>query len=237
MNPSTFKTTSIIIPSYQYHDLINTEVRELMNFLNSRKVSFEIILVDDGSPDPQIPEAYCKELNIKFIRNKKNLGKGASTAKGMKAAKGDFLLYTDADVPFLFEDVLTLINTLAKGADMVIGDRNHPDSDYHEHRNLFRAAGSRVYTTIIRTFLSRQYSDTQCGLKGFQAMVGKDLFNQIKTKSFAFDVELIKCALKRNYTIKKIPVVMRKMNTRSTVSLRKHALPMLVDTLKILLWN
>ena len=72
-------------------------------------------------------------------------------------------------------------------------------------------------------------------MKGFKASVANDLFTLSKINGFAFDVELLYISLKRNYDIKRLPVVLR-CQEGTTVSVLRHGIGMLIDLYKIK-WN
>ena len=225
---------SLVIPSYKFHHYIMTEIQELIKFLESRNTNFEVILVDDGSEDQDTPRDFCSNLNIKFLCNSKNTGKGASIAKGVHKANGNYIIFTDVDIPYKFENILTMIDYLNEGYDLVIGDRSQIGSKYYIDSSTLRTISSKIFLFIVRNLFSSYYTDTQCGLKGFQAKSAKLLFSELQTKRFAFDIEILKRARKYQYKIKKIPVQLRKVNSQSTIFLWKHAPRMLWDTLKIM---
>ena len=72
-------------------------------------------------------------------------------------------------------------------------------------------------------------------MKGFRADVAEDLFGVARINGFAFDVELLYISLKRNYDIKRLPVVLR-CQEGSSVSVLRHGFGMLID-LFIIKWN
>jgi dolichyl-phosphate beta-glucosyltransferase len=99
-----------------------------------------------------------------------------------------------------------------------------------------RKLGSRIFTFFVGRFVTTGLFDTQCGMKGFSAKVADDLFSHAQLNGFAFDVELLYIALKRNYDIKRLAVVFRSSHEESSASLVRHAPGMLVDLFRIK-WN
>jgi dolichyl-phosphate beta-glucosyltransferase len=93
-----------------------------------------------------------------------------------------------------------------------------------------------VFTFFVGRFVTTGFSDTQCGIKGFTAAAAEDLFSVTSVQGFAFDVEVLYVALKRNYDIKRLPVSFRSTHDRSSVTLTKHAPEMLLDLFRIK-WN
>jgi dolichyl-phosphate beta-glucosyltransferase len=74
--------------------------------------------------------------------------------------------------------------------------------------------------------------DTQCGLKGFRAGVAEDLFGVSRVEGFTIDVEVLYIALKRNYDIKRLPVILRSQEGTS-VKILRHGLTMFTDLFRV----
>jgi dolichyl-phosphate beta-glucosyltransferase len=89
---------------------------------------------------------------------------------------------------------------------------------------VFTAFVSRIVVTGVR--------DTQCGFKGFRTDIAKHLFGQSRIDNFAFDVEVLYLAFKNDLDIKRLPVRLES-DDDSSVSLLRHALPMLVSILRL----
>ena len=85
---------SIIITNYNYSRYI---ARCIRSCLNQKNVNVEVIVVDDKSTDKSWEVMVPFLDDIKLIKNKKNLGVAASANKGIKAAKGQFVIRVDAD--------------------------------------------------------------------------------------------------------------------------------------------
>ena len=85
---------SIIITNYNYSRYIARCVRSC---LKQKNVNVEVIVVDDKSTDNSADALSPFLDDIRIIKNKKNLGVAASANKGIKAAKGQFIIRVDAD--------------------------------------------------------------------------------------------------------------------------------------------
>lgn len=205
----------------------------MINYLNQKDYSFEIVIVDDGSMDGGATESVAKELGCVFVQNEINLGKGAAVRNGMWNAKGDFRIFTDADIPFAYDAFDQFLHYLDfKEFDVVVGDRTLTDSNYYGKISPLRKAGSNLFSFIVGRFVAGGYFDTQCGMKGFRREAANDLFSISRINGFAFDVEILHISLKRNYDIKRLPVILKSQES-STVSLIRHAIGMIFDLYKI----
>jgi dolichyl-phosphate beta-glucosyltransferase len=230
-------TLSIILPSYNSADTLRSQLPGFLSWLKAKGLTHEVIVVDDGSDDNRATEKAAKENGCVFIRLDRNKGKGAAVRAGMLAAKGDFRIFTDADIPFEFDAVERFLHYLRdKEFEVAIGDRRLPESRYFSQINGARKVGSVILTFLVGRFVTTGLFDTQCGMKGFSAKVADDLFSHARLNGFAFDVELLYIALKRNYDIKRLPVVFRGNHNESSVSLMRHGPGALVDLFRIK-WN
>lgn len=227
---------SIIIPSFKGSEVLKNNVPGLITYLKQKNNSYEIIIVDDGSNDNGATQLVAETLGCRFFENPRNLGKGATVRKGMLNAKGNFRIFTDVDIPFEYDAFDLFLKYLdAKEFDVVIGDRTLPGSSYFTEISRSRKIGSTIFSFIVGRFVAGGHFDTQCGMKGFRASVADDLFSVGKVNGFAFDVELLYISLKRNYDIKRLPVVLR-CQEGSSVSVLIHGMGMLIDLYKIK-WN
>ena len=224
---------SIIIPSYKGSDALNSQLPYLVDYLKNSSFESEIIVVDDGSNDNGATKNVVEKFKATYIENPVNMGKGAAVRNGMLNSKGDIKIFTDADIPFESMSYDLIVKSImVQDFDVVIGDRTLDESVYFTEISSKRKMGSNFYTFFVGRIITTGIFDTQCGLKGFKKSVADDLFGVSKVNSFAFDVELIYLALKRNYSIRKIPVKLRSQEG-SSVSLLRHAPGMLLDLFKI----
>ena len=228
---------SIVLPSYKSAELLRAQLPEFRAWLATRTWQSEIIVVDDGSQDAGATAAAAKANDCIFVGLPQNQGKGAAVRAGMLKATGEYRLFTDADIPFEFEAVeLFLQYVKDKEFDIAIGDRRLPGSRYFSEIKGARKLGSSIFTFFVGRFVTTGLFDTQCGIKAFSGKVADDLFSVARVNGFAFDVELLYIALKRNYDIKRLPVRFRSNHDQSSVSLMKHAPGMLLDLFKVK-WN
>ena len=225
---------SIVLPSYNCSKVLSEQLPAFIDFLVSQKFDYEIIIVDDGSTDRAMTKNIAEKYNCIFLQNEKNLGKGAAVRKGILNSKGDFIIFTDADIPFQFQSFQKFLYYLDfKEFDIVVGDRTLPESSYFTKISKTRKIGSDIFSFIVGRFITGGWFDTQCGMKGFRRNTALDIFSVNRINGFAFDVELLYIALKRNFDIKRLPVNLR-CNETSSVKVLKHGFLMVIDLFKII---
>jgi dolichyl-phosphate beta-glucosyltransferase len=227
---------SIIIPAYKSSSALRNNLPYLMSYIKEKNLDAEVLIVDDGSADDGATEQVAKSNSCTYLSYTINLGKGGAVRYGMQHASGDFCIFTDVDIPFekdAFERFLYYLDF--KEFDVVIGDRTLPGSSYFAEVSGLRKFGSNIFSFIVGRFVAGGHFDTQCGMKGFRGEVARDLFSVGRINGFAFDVELLYISLKRNYDIKRLPVVLR-CQEGSTVRVVRHGLGMVMDLFRIK-WN
>ncbi|MGH9840313.1 MAG: glycosyltransferase family 2 protein [Blastocatellia bacterium] len=98
-------TLSVVVPLYNEEENLPLLVSSLFDVLAANQSFLELVLVDDGSRDRTAAMAAglaAREPRIRLVQHECNRGLGAAIRTGLEAARGDLILYTDADLPFDF---------------------------------------------------------------------------------------------------------------------------------------
>jgi len=200
---------SIIIPAYNEKSRIKETLDDVLNYIKKVDYPVEIIVIDDGSTDNTVTvvENYInKQKNIRIINYIKNMGKGYAVNKGVETAKGEFILFMDADNATRINEIERFWPWTQEGFEIIIGSRNINDKNTKVVRINSRKWFGVFSNFMIRVLLGLKFSDTQCGFKLFDARVGKELFKLQKIYRWGFDFEILAIAQKKNIKIKEVPV-------------------------------
>jgi dolichyl-phosphate beta-glucosyltransferase len=231
--PRTSYDISLVIPVYNGNGTLEKHLTPLLSWLTGKPYKTQIILVDDGSADYHLARSYARQHDLQFLRLPANTGKGAALRNGFQLAEGNIQLFTDADIPFQYENIDTFISLLTQDpGKLVIGDRTDPSSVYFEKTSLMRTAGSYLVSALVNRFFVKGIQDTQCGLKGMGKEVASLLFHHSRIDRFAIDVELVYLAWQNDIPIIKIPVQLRSNDT-SSVRAVKDGIKLLIDLYRI----
>ncbi len=225
---------SVIVPVYNGEQFIAENLKRLTKYLSGTDLSYEVIVVDDGSQDrTHAAMQSCPQPRIRFLRHETNRGKYAAIISGMNEASGDCRMFIDADLPFELESIPYLHSQIVeRQVHIVIGDRTLPDSTYQRELGFFRFLATRGFSFLIRMLVTGGLFDTQCGLKALRGDVAEAIFPLLTEQGFSGDVELLYIALKYNLEIKRIPVRLNK-SSRSTVNLFRDSIPMLTRAIQL----
>jgi dolichyl-phosphate beta-glucosyltransferase len=204
------KDLSIIVPAYNEEKRIGKTILAISDYITTRKIKAEIIVVDDGSKDKtaQVVNNLSKKItNLRLVSYQPNRGKGFAVKKGVEESRSKLILFTDADGSTPIEEYENLKNSLDKtSSDIAIGSRYMAESNVKIKQPFSRIMIGRVGNFLIRIFLIENIRDTQCGFKLFKHTAAKNIFHFQKVKRFAFDMEALTIANHLGYKIVEIPV-------------------------------
>src|SRR3989338_8446085 len=108
---------TILLPVYNEASGLEEVLKKLINFVRDQFLTYEIIMVDDGSIDESVLIAK-KFPEVKLIQNPKNRGYGYALKKGFYAATNDCVITIDADGTYPIEKISDLINEFNNGFDL-----------------------------------------------------------------------------------------------------------------------
>lgn len=164
----------------------------------SAETSIHMYLVNDGSKTGIRPEdiaLLALEINsFTYIDSPVNQGKGGALRDAVRQTTGKWVIYTDADYPYLIQNAVDMFRLLSTdAADIVVGVR---DEQYYDQLPL----GRKIFSLSLKVmnylfFPQLKVKDTQSGLKGFNQK-GKEIFLKTRIPAFLFDMEFLVWASK-----------------------------------------
>lgn len=215
---------SVIIPSCNEEANIAFTLEEVIAYLSSKDLEWELTVVDDGSSDNtyQIVKSYERNnRKIKIFRNEVNKGKGYSVKRGMLASTGKYRLFMDADNSTRIREIDNFLKAAeGEGADIVIASRRMKGARLKNPQPLHRRFLSFIYRSLSRMFLFISVSDYNCGFKLFSKESAENIFNKLIMDRWSFDTEVILLAKKSGYKIKECPVTWEHKGTSKVRPLR-----------------
>ena len=197
-------------------------------------------MVNDGSVDGTEKIVLSKDADkpsnctLSMISHWPNHGKGAAVRSGCLAAKGKYVLFSDADLATPIQEWARLEERLDKGYDLSIGTRIWPEGrDMRSSQPLFRRLFGKVYHLLVLLFVVRGFPDTQCGFKALTNEAAQRLFPAQYLDGIVFDTELLYLAKKWDMKVAQVPVQWSDIaGSRMRVTL-KQAVRVLRDLLSI----
>lgn len=219
---------SLVIPLYNEESRLPKLFEILEKWLNKRR---EIIFADDGSQDKShelcLGFAARHPKNVQAIRLDVNEGKGGAVRAGILVARGETIIFTDADCPYGVAVFDQIYQSLKDSADICLGSRDHSASTMESY-GILRRLASTVFRLWVRSVAScGSIRDTQCGVKGFRRDAARLLFEGLSTRDFCFDIEFIALAHLMKFKMDIVPVQLKR-NEGSSLLLRRDVPRMFV---------
>jgi dolichyl-phosphate beta-glucosyltransferase len=227
---------SVVIPAYNEQRVIGDTIARVGSYLEGTPDP-ELIVVDDGSRDRTCEIVRDMAQRFPFLRlvqNDRNRGKGYSIRHGILESRGEYVLFTDADLVYPIEGVVPFMKALDDGADVAIGSRRHPGSLFALNPRHFsyiyqRHLVGQTYINIVNRLLSLGVADTQAGFKCMRGDAARDIYARTTLYDFAFDAEALFIARQLGYRIAELPVYFLYLGEQSSVQLVKDSVRMLAD--------
>lgn len=218
---------SVIIPCY--NELKNLQagvLDEVQAYMAQQQYQWEVIVSNDESTDGS------RDFIASYVTEKANWslvdivhgGKPAAVWAGIKAARGDIILFTDMDQSTPIDELAKLLPWYDTGYDVVIGSRGTS----REGTSFLRQLGSVIFLSLRRLIILKNIRDTQCGFKSCRRQVALETFPKLQFfkeqdnptgwKVSAYDVELLFVAQQFGYRTKDVEVQWRNRDLSDTKS-------------------
>lgn len=206
---------SLLIPAYNEEEsIIETIDNAKLLFKNLKIKDFEIIVINDGSTDKT--GEYAEKAGAKIITHPQNLGYGFSLKNGIKNAKFQTIIITDADQTYPLDEVPKLYNEYKKGFDMVVGKR----IGYKE--SLFKVMLRKILKLVVEFAAGRKIPDINSGLRVFNRDTIKEYLPHL-CETFSFTTSATLAYMMNGKFVTYVPINYGKRIGKSKVNLMRDS--------------
>ena len=182
-------------------------------------------MADDGSTDAT-PKAFADAvsslprhgLEYRYL-GLPHRGKGAAVRDGVRAAKGDPIVFLDSDLTIPVDIIDRFERALEDGADIAVASRYVRGSVVR--RPWWRTLLGVGYRRVVHLIVPVDVHDTQCGGKMYTAEAAKDLFMRSRLDGFTFDAEVLYLARRAGFRVREIPFTLVQDRVTSISFLRE----------------
>jgi dolichyl-phosphate beta-glucosyltransferase len=224
---------TVIIPAYNEEKRLPWTLGELVRFLDDWGIDYRVMVADDGSSDGTAGLTHNLGPRCSTLRIVPQGGKGRAVRIAMLRATGRVVAFTDADLPYQLSALRQGYEWIdSRQCDVVFGARDVEGAEHRARRRLARRLATFVFRTVVSRFVSREVTDTQCGLKLFSRPAALDIFGRTTIDGFAFDAEVVMLTHRLHFPFRRVPVTLIN-EFASTLSLSRNALPMLLDVMRV----
>lgn len=200
-------TLSVVLPAYNEEAVLGRSIERLLDTL--REWNLELLVVDDGSGDgsANVARRWAKrDARVRLVQLKQNRGKGAAVRAGLAAARGEFMLITDADLSADPACARDLLDALEDGADLAFGSRRAKGAQLLHRQPRLREELGRGFTALTNGLFGLGLGDLTCGFKALGRPTAEALLKCTHVDGWAFDVEWAVCARTQGLRLAEVPV-------------------------------
>lgn len=228
---------SIVIPAWNEARRLPESLRQLRVFFDTHPVDVEILVIVERCEDDTLGAARAAagdDARVEVIDNLVHRGKGYAVRTGMLRAKGEIVLFMDADLSTPAQEVLAFLTHFqqAPDTDVLIGSRALARSRIEKPQNALRRNMGRLFNALVQVLGVPGISDTQCGFKAFRRAAAREIFLRQTLDGFAFDVEVLMLARALELRVDVLPVHWRN-SPQSSVHIVLDSWRMLQDLLRV----
>ena len=227
---------TIVIPAYNEESRLPATLTRISNAFEARGEPYEVLVVVNGSTDrtAEVVKAGAeRDPNVRLVVTPLR-GKGRAVRIGIGEARGDRIVFADADLSTPIEEVIALAEQLDERHQVVIASREGTGAR-RVGEPYTRHLMGRVFNLLVQTLAVPGIQDTQCGFKAFTRQCAQDVFKRQRIVGFGFDVEVLYVARRLGYGIKEVPVTWE-YAASSRVDPVKDTIRMFRDVLAVR-WN
>lgn len=197
------------MPAYNEEAVIGRFLDSVRAEVSPLGITWEVLVVDDGSADKTVAiarEAGYADGRIRVLETA-HRGKGAALREGFLAARGRWVFMADADLSMPWDNLRRFLDvaTEQSAPDVIIGSREAPGAQRTGEAWSRRFSG-RVFNALVRMFAVPGIHDTQCGYKLLSAEAVAALAPHLTIDGFAFDVELLYLARLAGFEIREVGI-------------------------------
>ena len=210
-------SVSVVVPVYNEAQLVPLALPRLLEELESVGVSYEVLMVENGSTDDtaEVARRVAGEAPVEVV-SLPEPDYGAAMRHGFLLADGDWVVNFDID--YFSADFLRRVLSQPEDVDLVIGSKRDPGSE--DKRPVIRKVATVVFNILLRLLLDSRVTDTH-GMKGFRRGLVEDVVPQVKSTRDLFDTELVVRAERAGYRIVEIPVVVEEVRSAKSSLIRR----------------
>jgi glycosyltransferase involved in cell wall biosynthesis len=226
----TAPEVSVVLPCFNERDHVELEVKRIRAALEGAGLSYELVCVDDGSTDGT-REVLAAMGGIRTILLPRNQGSGTARRIGTQQARGQVVVWTDADLTYPNERIPELVAQLDDTYDQVVGARRSEAGSY----KLLRVPAKWAIRKLASFLTNTEIPDLNSGLRAFKRSVAEP-YLRLLPSGFSCVTTITLAFLSNGHPVKYVPIDYFKRAGRSKFHPLKDAYNYIVQVLRMVMY-
>jgi polyisoprenyl-phosphate glycosyltransferase len=221
---------TVVLPCYNERDHVELEIKRIRAALEAAGMTYELLCIDDGSTDGtrEVLEGIDDIRTILFPRNQ---GSGTARRIGTQQARGQVVVWTDADMTYPNERIPELVAELDDSYDQVVGARRSEAGTY----KLFRVPAKWAIRKLASFLTGTDIPDLNSGLRAFKRAVAEP-YLRLLPPGFSCVTTITLAFLSNGHPVKYVPIDYFKRAGRSKFHPFRDAYNYLIQVLRMVMY-
>ena len=214
-------TLSIVLPAKNESESLTA----LLPQLKAVAPDAEILVIDDGSTDDTAK--VSKEAGARVVAHPYSMGNGAAIKTGARCAKGDVIVFMDADGQHNPEDIPAMLEKINQGYYMVVGARH-----MSTHASLFRRVANSFYNRLATYMTGYKIEDLTSGFRAVRAVRFRK-FLYLMPNGFSYPTTSTMAFFRSGFPVAYVPIHAGIRNGKSHINMMKDGIRFFIIILRI----
>ena len=230
MSTTPAPEVSVVLPCYNERDHVEQEIKRIRAAFEAAGMTYELICIDDGSTDGT-REVLERIPDLKLILFQRNQGSGTARRIGTQEARGQVVVWTDADMTYPNELLPELVRELDDSFDQVVGARRSEAGTY----KFFRVPAKWAIRRLASYLTNSAIPDLNSGMRVFKRSVAEP-YLRLLPPGFSCVTTITLAFLSNGHQIKYVPIDYAKRSGRSKFHPLKDAYNYMLQVLRMVMY-
>ena len=206
---------TVLLPCLNEEANIGECIKKVNSFISRNDIICEVLVSDNNSTDAS--RKIAKSLGARVVIERKK-GYGNVLLKGIKSARGKYIIMADADDSYDLENLEKIYDKLCDNMDIVIGNRFKGGLEKGSMPFINRYIGNPFLSGIAKLLFNSNINDFHCGLRGFNKQ--RIISLNLNSTGMEFASEMLIKAIINEYNIEEIPTILKKSKYKRIAHLK-----------------